>query len=261
MNRSAFFDAVRGSLFGGKLTAEQVEGMEAMLAAAPLGMPHEYQAYCLATAFHETGAKMQPVAENLNYSSAARIAQVWPTRFRTAADATPYVRNPQALANKVYGGRMGNDIGGDGWKYRGRGHVQITGKENYERAGKAVGLDLVGDPDRALDPVVSAEILYAGMMAGWFTGTKLSDFRGGAGEYDATNARRIINGTDEAGRIAGYYRKFLQAILMAEADAPAAAPVPIPPPPDITPIDPPSTQPASSGLFHALLRLLKGLFS
>jgi putative chitinase len=259
MNRSAFFDAVRGSLFGGKLTAEQVQGMEAMLSAAPLGMPHEYQAYCLATAFHETGAKMQPVAENLNYSSAARISEVWNKRFRSAADATPYVRNPQALANKVYGGRMGNDIGGDGWKYRGRGHVQITGRENYERAGKAIGADLVGDPDRALDPVISAEILYAGMMAGWFTGKKLSDFRGGGGEYDATNARRIINGTDEAGRIARYYRKFLQAILQAEAVAPA--PVPIPPPPDIAPIDPPSTQPASSGLFHALARFLKGLFS
>jgi putative chitinase len=86
------------------------------------------------------------------------------------------------------------------------------------------------------------------MMAGWFTGKKLSDFRGG-GEYDATNARRIINGRDEAGRIAGNCRKFLQAILRAEAEAPPAAPVPIRPPPTSLPLTRVPPSPLRAGFF------------
>jgi len=71
----------------------------------------------LATAFQETGGKMQPIEKNLNYTSATRIRQVWLSRFSMVAAAQPYVRNPQALANKVYGGRMGNTGVNYGWLF------------------------------------------------------------------------------------------------------------------------------------------------
>lgn len=85
-------------------------------------------------------------AENLNYS-AERLCQVWPARFPTLASAQPFARNPEALANKVYGGRMGNTEPGDGWRYRGRTPIQLTGRDNYAYVGDLMGLDLVGSPE------------------------------------------------------------------------------------------------------------------
>lgn len=86
---------------------------------------HEF----LATIIHESG-EFSIKEENLSYS-AKRITEVWPSRFPILAAAVPYTKNPQKLANKVYGGRMGNDTINDGWTYRGRGAIQITGKESY----------------------------------------------------------------------------------------------------------------------------------
>jgi len=84
--------------------------------------------------------------ENLNYS-AKRLMQVWPKRFPTLEIANKFARNPEALANEVYGGRMGNDQPGDGWKYRGRGPIQLTGKSNYAALEKDTGLNVLKDPD------------------------------------------------------------------------------------------------------------------
>lgn len=89
--------------------------------------------------------------ENLNYS-AKRLCQVWPNRFPTIASATPYANNPRALAEKVYSGRMGNYQSGDGYKYRGRGPEQTTGKSGYAEAAKLTGLPLVENPDLLLKP-------------------------------------------------------------------------------------------------------------
>lgn len=81
----------------------------------------------------ETGG-LTALEENLRYS-AARLTKVWPSRFPDIASAAPYANNPEKLANRVYGGRLGNVNQGDGWTYRGRGMFQTTGRENYRRAG------------------------------------------------------------------------------------------------------------------------------
>ena len=99
----------------------------------------------------QESAGLTCLTENLNYS-AQRLCQVWPKRFPTVKDASPYAHNPEALANKVYGGRMGNTKEGDGWRYRGRGLKQLTGHDNYEAEGKALRVDLIGDPDQVAKP-------------------------------------------------------------------------------------------------------------
>ena len=89
--------------------------------------------------------------ENLNYGSAARLCQVWPARFPSEDAAAPYVRNEEKLANRVYGDRLGNNQPGDGYKFRGRGLIQITGRANYAEHGQKLNIDLVNSPDLALD--------------------------------------------------------------------------------------------------------------
>jgi len=98
--------------------------------------------------------------ENLSYS-AERLTVVWPGRFPTKADAQPYARNPEALANKVYGGRMGNTEPGDGWKYRGRGPLQVTGRDNYRSVGGIVGQDLEAMPELLEQPRFALEACIA----------------------------------------------------------------------------------------------------
>jgi putative chitinase len=112
----------------------------------------------------------------------------WPSRFPTEEMANQYARNPEKIANKVYGGRMGNaDEGsGEGWKYRGRGIKQLTGKENYQRCSEALGVDLVSDPDKLLDPK------YAALSAGWFWNKhNLNDL---ADKSDIETMTKRING-------------------------------------------------------------------
>lgn len=278
MNRTVFFDRVRATPFAARLTPAQVDGLSAILdAAAKHGMAlRQHLAYALATAFHETGAKMVPVTESLTYTSAARIRAVWPSRFPTLASAEPFVRNPQGLANRVYGGRMGNTGPDDGWRYRGRGLAQITGRANYARAARELGRDLAGAPDLALQPAIAAEILIRGMMEGWFTGITLADCLR-PGRVDYRDARRIINGTESAGKIIPYAEAFDAALKAAgwvpataqagdrpvtpvleppdPAPPPSAAPAPIP----VETLPPPAAKPAVSfwaGLLSALARIL-----
>ncbi|MFC6777215.1 glycoside hydrolase family 19 protein [Methylobacterium gregans] len=80
-------------------------------------------------------AYLTRLEENLNYTTAERIRATWKTRFQDVAAAAPYVRNPKALANFVYGGRMGNNRPGDGWLFRGGGLGMTTGRANYRKAG------------------------------------------------------------------------------------------------------------------------------
>ena len=102
-------------------------------------------AHFLAQIATETGG-LRILEENLNYS-AKRLTQVWPSRFKTLAAAKPYANNGRALANNVYGGRLGNINPNDGWDYRGGGMMQTTGRSNYRRAGHE------NDPDALRQPV------------------------------------------------------------------------------------------------------------
>ena len=104
-------------------------------------------AHLLGQAAHESGNFMIS-EENLNYR-AETMCRVWPSRFKSEADAKPYARNPEKLANKVYSGRMGNgsEASGDGWKYAGKGFIQLTGKDNVRAFAEHIGRDsLVDDP-------------------------------------------------------------------------------------------------------------------
>ena len=120
------------------------------------------QAAFIGQCMHESGG-FKLLSENLNYSAKALMA-TWPSRFPTEEMANQYARTPEKIANKVYGGRMGNadESSGEGWKYRGRGIKQLTGKENYQRCSDALGVDLVENPDLLLEPK------YAALSAGWF---------------------------------------------------------------------------------------------
>lgn len=123
--------------------------------------PNEMASF-LAQFGHETMG-FTKFEENLNYS-ASRLMAVWPSRFPDANAAAAYAHNPEALANKVYGGRMWNNLLGDGYRYRGRG-PQLTGKRNYCKASVMVDINLIGDPELMLDPDIGAKVACAGWKA------------------------------------------------------------------------------------------------
>lgn len=102
-----------------------------------------------------------PKRENMNYTSAKRLTEIFPSFFKTEEDAKPYVKQPEKLANKVYGGRYGNNNDGDGWKYRGSAYNGITFKDNYKKYGKMIGVNLVENPDRANELPISADLISA----------------------------------------------------------------------------------------------------
>lgn len=108
--------------------------------------------FFLAQIGHESGG-LTITEENLNYT-AARIVKVWPRRFADEAAARPFARNPEGLANNVYANRMGNgpEESGDGWTYRGRGYIQITGRDGYREVGDIANLDLEANPGLASTP-------------------------------------------------------------------------------------------------------------
>lgn len=199
MNRTAFFKAVRSSLFAGKISASQVEGMEAILdEAGSRGTRLEWLAYMLATTFLETARTMQPIKE---YGGKAYFTKMYDINGSRPAKAR----------------ELGNLTPGDGARYPGRGFVQLTGRTNYERAGRKIGVDLVANPDAAMVPANAAKIMFVGMEEGWFTGKKLADYIGD-GKADYYGARRIINGKDRAAEIATYAKQFETALRAAGYD-------------------------------------------
>lgn len=137
-------------------TVPRNEGYERMLAGInEYGITDpEEQAMVLAQMGHES-AGFTATEENLNYG-ASQLSNVFGKYFNNS-QAASYARNPEAIANRVYGNRMGNTEEGDGWKYRGRGFIQLTGKNNYQALSDATGVDYVSNPDLVSDPEHSAK--------------------------------------------------------------------------------------------------------
>lgn len=133
-------------------------GEDALKKSGILDMVNRLQ-YFLAQLGHESNG-LTTREENLNYS-ASRMMEIWPSRFPTLDVAKPYERNPEKLANFVYGGRMGNVNPGDGYRYRGRGYIQLTGRETYREIGRIAGIDLETNPDAAAKPENAIKIACA----------------------------------------------------------------------------------------------------
>lgn len=152
-------EKVANSSIGKVVTAAAGKVKDALIAVmggAGMTNPNE-QAMFLAQMDHESGG-FKALSENLHYKPET-LRKVFPKYFKTDAEAQAAAAGgPEAIANIVYGGRMGNTAPGDGFKYRGRGVIQLTGKDNYARASKALGIDLVNNPDQASDLATAAKI-------------------------------------------------------------------------------------------------------
>ena len=142
----------------------------------------------LAQCAHETGGFTRFV-ENLNYS-AERLMKVWPSRFPSFHAALPYARDPEKLANHVYANRLGNgnEASGDGWRYIGRGAIQLTGRSNYRKAAEGIGYPLERYPTDILLP------RYGAPAACWFWKSNGLNELADRGEYAAIG-KRINGGT------------------------------------------------------------------
>lgn len=213
MSRAAFYATARSKL--GRLSQKQVDGFEIILAASE-GLPRSHRAYLLATCWHETGATMQPIKETEREGvrrTDAQVVNILDAAWK--AGRLPWVGVPYWRFDK------------SGKAWFGRGYVQLTHRDNYAKAAALTGVDLLGDPTRAMNPTVAAEILVAGSQVGLFTGKKLRDYLPG----DYLGARRIINGTDKAQLIAGYAEVFERALQAAGvSEAPSTTAKPEPPP-------------------------------
>lgn len=155
----------------------------------------EATAHFVGNTYHETGGYIRFV-ENLNYS-AQQLANTWPTRFAVVPKATKKTPNSFALAlqkrpidiaNSVYGGRMGNNTTGDGWKFRGRGALQTTGKTNYLLLAKFISVDLVKYPDLVADEyALQSAVFYFDSNKLWKTASSVND-------DSITKIRKAVNG-------------------------------------------------------------------
>jgi putative chitinase len=190
-NRDKFFKGFREQF--GALDQEQVNGLNQILEFAEeknLGV--DFLAYLLATIRRECADTYHPIKEN---------------------------GGPKYFAK--YEGRkdLGNTQPGDGKKFFGRGYVQITGRTNYTKFSKLLGIDLINNPDLALDPKTSFDIAVIGMERGLFTGKAIGKYviEGGKDNDDFKGARRVINGTDHAAEISIAAERF-QKILTAAAE-------------------------------------------
>lgn len=211
-----FFSSIRKSVFNGKLSQSQVNGLEEIIeASSKLGVTDlRMVAYAMATPMIETGGSYEPVTESLNYSVEA-LRSKFGNRI-SSSDAAKYGRtstqkaNQEAIANIIYGGdwgrqNLGNIQQGDGYRFIGRGLVQLTGRRNYTKFGYE------NSPEAAAHVNTAAEIMVKGMRDGIFTGKKFSDYFTPSKE-DWVQARRMVNSLDKADEIARYAKLFHAAL-------------------------------------------------
>ena len=164
----------------GSLSQEAVDNINLIVETCEkYNLTYPQTAYVLATTAWETARTFKPIKE---YGSNKYLSKYDTGRLAKALGNTP-------------------QADGDGQKYAGRGYVMITGYYNYKFAGEQLGIDLINNPDLALEPKYSAEILVRGSKEGWFTSKKLSDYINDKSK-SYYQARRVINGLDKAQQIA-----------------------------------------------------------
>ncbi len=168
-----------------KISIDWVEPLQEVFHRYEINTP-ERQAAFIGQCAHES-MNFTKLEENLNYSAEA-LMRTWPSRFPTMEVAQQYARNPEKIANKVYGGRMGNgtEETGEGWLYHGRGLIQLTGKDNYMLASDALNVDFIHSPDYVLVPK------YAALTAGWYWNKRQLNKEADAKDY--TGMTKKING-------------------------------------------------------------------
>lgn len=191
--------------------------------------------YFLAQLGHESRGLTRR-EEGLSYS-AERLLDVWPSRFPTIEAARKYERNPKKLADFVYGGRMGNVNPGDGYRYRGRGYIQLTGRDAYRDVGKIAGLDLENNPDLASKPEYAVRIACA-----FWTWKKLNPDCD-AGDFTAVT-RKINGGTNGMPDRLDWLDKVQQLLRPGNPVAPATTTTPAVSPQPVPTPRPKPTQPA-----------------
>lgn len=196
-NRKRFFDAYRGQF--GTLTQSLVDALEFLLGQieqdtrfGTTDIDRRQLAYCLATFKHETAHTMLPIDE---FGGDDRFNRLF-------GPGTPR------------GISLGNTRPGDGARFHGRGYVQLTGRMNYENAARLTGQPLTANPELAKDPATAYEIAIHGMINGTFTRRRLDQFINNS-RTDFVNARRIINGLDQAQAIANLARQFSEILFAA----------------------------------------------
>jgi len=194
-DRERFFNGFRDGF--GELEQAQTDALNKILASAEADTDItclRWIAYILATIKRECGETWSPTTEQ---------------------------GNPRYFGKYEPGSRLGKMLGntqsGDGARFHGRGYVQLTGRRNYAKAKTLTGADLLNDPAQAKDPALAYEIATQGMIDGWFTGRKLSQFMKDGQSPDFENARTIINGHDKAANIADIARRFSEVLLAAAA--------------------------------------------
>lgn len=179
--------------------------MERALDVAAINTPLR-QAHFMAQLLHES-AGFRQLEEGLNYS-AAGLMKTWPSRFDSAT-AQAYQRQPERIANRAYADRNGNgpEASGDGWRYRGRGLIQLTGRLNYRRAGLDLGIPLVEQPALAADPK------HASLIAAWFWQTAKLNPLADSDQLEAIT-RRInggLNGLEDRAKYLTQCKRVLRA--------------------------------------------------
>ena len=184
----------------GKLTSSQVSEIEFMVNEFDRDKSVSYPqaAYMLATAWHETSARMLPIEEygqgkNRTYGTWYRNSSGELYAFMDGSKRKAYLHSQYP------------------YLYYGRGYVQLTWYFNYENASKKIGVDFLNNPDLVMSKKYAVKIMIQGMKDGWFTGKKLSDYINQS-KKDYVGARRIINGTDKDKLISGYAETFEKAL-------------------------------------------------